>query len=114
MPAQLDATVIELGLLNQRVFIEHLLYAGIMAEKSRHSIKAPGWNWREVAAKDWEDPGGGRSLWQVCGRALQARRWGPHLWDASGSCSPEQSGWGSQGFATAERQPTCPSISFFR
>lgn len=40
MLAQLDSTVIELGLLN-RVFIEHLLYAGIMEEKSRHSIKAP-------------------------------------------------------------------------
>lgn len=40
MPAQLDSTVIELGLFNQRVFIEHLLCAG-MEEKSRHSIKAP-------------------------------------------------------------------------
>lgn len=42
MPAQLDATVIELGLLNQRVFIEHLLYAGIMAEKSSSRVELEG------------------------------------------------------------------------
>lgn len=114
MPAQLDSTVIELGLLNQRVFIEHLLYAGIMEEKSRHSIKAPVVELEGGGSQGLGGPRRGRSLWQVCGRALQALRWGPHLWDASGSCSPEQSGWGSQGFATAERQPTGPSISFFR